>query len=288
MDNYFNYFNDCINEVDKLGIINMYNNIQTYNFYDIFDTDMLFNTIGQFPTTISPPFKINNFTLLKPKFHPFTKTTVVSSNQTKIYKIYIFQNDKNKILFLLDVLREFYFQIKFREHITNNNMTNIIVPEIHRYGIINIETNNEIICFAEMNYYNTSECNLRKIVEQEQTYRNKIEIIHDYVKKYINVRTVISVIEKQFEIYHNDLLTLEYLHRVNNQITECIEHNSEHLHNEFLSTFINNAINYNLFPSNNKYILIDFETSSMIDNDNRKCANMDKCFIYHIFNNLII
>ena len=263
IDKYFNHFNDQLNESHKLDIIKMYNNIQTYDYYDIFDTDMSFNTISSMHNK-------DKFTLLKPKFHHLIKSTVFLSNKTKIYKIIIFQNDNNKDYFLINTLREFYFQTKFREHFINNNITNIIVPEIYRYGIINIEKNNEILCFAEMKYYDPSDSEMYKMIEQEETYKKKLEILYDCSKFYNDViRVVIREAEEQLQIYHNDV------YGIGESMTRY--HDDLHMYDEIeLSkqySNINEEYCYsNIFPSsNNNHILIDFERASLINyNDHFK------------------
>ena len=256
IDKYFNHFNDQLNESHKLDIIKMYNNIQTYDYYDIFDTDMTFNSIHLNNNK-------NKYTLLKPKNHHLIKTTVILSNKTKIYKIFIFQNDNNKDYFLINTLREFYFQTKFREHFINNNITNIIVPEIYRYGIINIEKNNEIICFAEMKYYDPSDSEMYKMIEQEQTYKKKVEKLYDYSKFYNDViHVVIREAEEQLQIYHNDVLGIG--------VNMTQYHDDLHMYDETgLSreySDINTKFIYaNIFPSsNNNHILIDFERASLL------------------------
>ena len=273
IDKYFNYFNDRLNESHKLDIIKMYNNIQTYDYYDLFDTDMSFNTIN---SKMLMDDNINEYTLLKPKLINHVNVTVISSNQTKIYKMSIFKNDKNKDFFVIDALREFYFQTTFREQFINNNITNIIVPEIHRYGIINIETNNEIICFAEMNYYDTSKCSYYNIVKQEQTSKEKVEQLYNFYKNYNDIRNIIAELEKQIQIYHDNLFESEPLHRVINETRTLIEQDSEDLCADFLTTpCIWPSYGYpcNLFPSNNKYILIDFGRSSTAEFDTTEYAD---------------
>jgi hypothetical protein len=260
LDKYFNYFNDKLNESHKLDIINMYNNIQTYDFHDIFDTDLSFNTRSFYHNT-------KEYTLLNHN-EKTIKATCISSNKTKIYKIYIFNNDKYKDYFLINAMREFYFQKKFREHFISNNIEDIIVPEIYRYGIINIEKNNEIICFVEMKYYDTQNTDLYKLVEQEQTDTEIVcELFTDYIKNMYVAKSVIRDVEKQLQIYHNDMpadrLNYQFL---NNQCTY-----------EEKIWFINsNKRSHNLFQSNNKFILIDFECTSIIDRANMKDDDSNK------------
>jgi len=278
IDKYFNYFNDKLNESHKLDIINMYNNIQTYDYHDIFDTDMSFNTINM---------KSNKkkFTLLKPKFPGSIKGTVISSNQTKIYKVYIFQNDKNKDYFVINALREFYFQNKFREHFINNNIENIIIPEIYRYGIINIKTNNEILFFAEMKYY--GENNLYKIIKQQQTGTQRLEKINDYANKLKDVRNVIRGVEEQLQIYHGDILSIRHLQNSIRKVTEAIAQ-EKYKHERYWADFESIISHENIFFSNNKFIFIDFETCSIIDFDNisTEHINTRKGFMQPILNEL--
>lgn len=260
LDKYFNYFNDKLNESHKLDIINMYNNIQTYDYHDIFDTDMSLNSQHIV-------HNYNKYTLLNHN-EKTMHVTVISSNKTKIYKMYILNNDKYKDYFLINAMREFYFQKKFREHFISNNIEDIIVPEIYRYGIINIEKNNEIICFVEMKYYDTQNTDLYKLVEQEQTDREIVcELFTDYIKNMYVAKSVIRDVEKQLQIYHNDMppdrLNYQFL---NNQCTY-----------EEKIWFINsNRRSHNLFQSNNKFILIDFECTSIIDRANMKDDDSNK------------
>jgi len=274
IDNYFNhYFKDMVDENHKLDIINIYNNIQTYDYCDLFDTDMSFNTIR---TT----FNRKIFTLLKPKKYHLVKATVFSSDKTKIYKMYIFQNDKCKDYFIINALREFYFQAKFRETLINNNIQNVIVPEIYRYGIINIETNNEIICFAEMQYYHdTSIDELNNLLEQAHSYRTKLEKTYLYLKNLYSTINTITELEKQIQIYHNDIgdgirPIQDVLNSIESIVNPQNNHNDNicrnylaelnlHVDNISMVNICNRLhITDNLFLSNYKYILIDFEHTS--------------------------
>jgi hypothetical protein len=272
------YFDDRINESYKLDIITMFDNIQKYDYYDLFDTDMSFNTLKIIQDR-------NKYTLLKPKRINYIKSTVISSDKTKIYKMYIFQNDnKYKEYLILNLLIETYFQIKFREHIINNNITNLIVPEIYRYGIINIEQNNEVICFAEMQYYdNTSIYELNTELKQQQTTKQKLEKIYDYLNNFKSIINVIVDLEKQTQIYHNDIVyDINQLQNILTRIKSYVNSDSDNTNcKDYLDSLLiedewnNSHINgiYNLFLSNNKYILIDFEDSSINQTKLKKRIN---------------
>jgi hypothetical protein len=274
IDNDFNHFK--VNESHKLDIINMYNNIQTYEYCHLFDTDISFNTISTTHDEIM-------YTLLNPKKYHMTKATVISTCKTKIYKMYIFQNDKYKNYLTINALRDFYFHTKFREALINNNIQNIIVPEIYRYGIINIETNNEIICFSEMQYYdNTSIDELNNILDQEQSYRTKLEKTYLYLKNLYSTINTLKELEKQIQIYHNDIgCELKCTQRIITPIESVVNtHNNynDNICKDYLIRLEFQANNIrmknlrfdctrlsNLFLSNNKYILVDFEFASTVE-----------------------
>jgi len=274
------YFDDRINESYKLDIINMFDNIQTYDYDDLFDTDMSFSTVKVIQDR-------KKYTLLKPKSINYIKATVISSDKAKIYKMYIFQNNnKYKDYLILNSLIESYFQIKFREHIINNNITNLIVPEIYRYGIINIEQNNEVICFAEMKYYdNTSIDELNTELKQHQPAKQKLEKIYDYLNNFKSIINVIVDLEKQTQIYHNDIVY--DINQLQNRLTTIKSYvngdsDSDNTNSkDYLDTLLiedewnNSHINgiYNLFLSNNKYILIDFEYGSSNQSKSKKRIN---------------
>ena len=221
-----------------------------------------------------------------------TKATVISTCKTKIYKMYIFQNDKYKNYLIINALRDFYFQTKFREALINNNIQNIIVPEIYRYGIINIETNNEIICFAEMQYYHdTSIDELNNILEQPQSYRTKLEKTYLYLKNLYSTLNTITELEKQIQIYHNDIeCDLECMQRMITPIESVV--NPDNIYNDniykdylfrleirvhnisMINLCVGGTKSGNLFLSNNKYILIDFEFASTAEDRGYKHYDM--------------
>ena len=150
-------------------------------------------------------------------------------------------------------MREFYFQNKFREHFINNNIENIIIPEIYRYGIINIKTKNEILFFAEMKYY--GENNLYKIIKQQQTGTQKLEKINDYANKLKDVRNVIRGVEEQLQIYHGDILSIYHLQNSIRKVTEAIAQ-EKYKHERYLDDFESIISHENIFFSNNsKYSL---------------------------------
>ena len=273
------YFNYRLTENQKIDIMNMYDNIQTYDYYDLFDTDMSFNTMY----TIRDRKK---YSLLKPKHINYIKSTVISSDKTKIYKMYIFQNNNRYTDYLiLNSLIGTYFQTIFKEYLTHNNITEFTVPEIYRYGLINLESNNEIICFSEMKYYeSTGMDELHTELDKQQTPKQKLEKIYDYLDNFKSIVLVIQNIESQLQIYHNDMVYDKSLTQIQDKLTtiktniDCIDNfDDPNSQTSFLDGIIDNSwsnthtyVIHNLFRSNNKYILIDFEDSSYINDPSQR------------------
>ena len=105
IDMFFERFKHRLNNEHIQDITNMYNNVRVYKYEEVFgSTDLSFN---------SSNIKIfsQSMSLLSLKVAGIVKGTVISRERNDIiYKVHIVRNDENKDLFIINFLREIYFQ----------------------------------------------------------------------------------------------------------------------------------------------------------------------------------
>ncbi len=292
IDMYFEQFKHRLTDKHKQDITNMYDNIHVYNYDEVFGpSDLSFNTSN---ITIFRHYS----TVLNPKKMGFIKGTVISPETNDIiYKLHICQNDENKDLFIINFLREVYFQNTFRDILTKEGVTSIIIPEIYRHGLIYNNETNDVLIFMEMRMYDFNECFALTVMDMMSTYKAKVETLHTHAVKCYNNRCIFSDLEKKYGLYHNDNVSSEeldlYIHNLLIPLSynSPPETNDEDVENKCKEYIMNafdefNAIfSDNFFSSVNKTILIDFEDASVnpFDHD----LGYHRNYIPTIVNNLI-
>lgn len=268
VDNYFTSFKDSFNEIDKTNIIDMFNNLNTYNYDEIFTTDPSFNTMNIY-------FKSPQISLLSPPDYLFQKGTIISNDNKNIFKVYIFNNDQYKDLFIINSVREVYYSNRFRSILLDNNIEQVFIPEINQYGIINKSPTNKIIFFFKMPYYErTNVVILNEFLKFD--IKTKFNILFDYLTLYTQSVSKIKLIENNNQIFHNDFNreTGPFLNNINailESITSLVNENDI----EKMKLYIQNQEKEGIFPlkfcyfnrnnifyHNGKLCLIDFECTS--------------------------
>jgi hypothetical protein len=269
IDMYFEQFKNRLTDKHKQDITNMYDNIHVCNYDEVFGpTDLSFNT------SKSIIFR-EHMNIRSPIIAGITKGTLISRDKSdRIYKVNICRNDENKNLFILNFLREIYFQKTFRDILIKEGITSIIVPEVYRYGIIYNNETNDVVIFMEMHMYDFTECFIQTIIDTKPTYKAKLETIQLYARKHCNDIVILSDLEKKYNLYHNDNVSRQSIESYifNSSIPLSYnsppETNQEDVENKCKEFITNDShmVNYifggNLFNSINKTILIDFEDAS--------------------------
>jgi hypothetical protein len=288
LDNFFNFFKDCFNESDKTNMIHMFNNLNTYNYDEIFTTDPSFNTLN----IIS---KYSQLSLLSLNNNILHKGTIVSNDNKNIFKVYIFNNDQNKDLFIINCIREVYYSNTLRNALIDNNVEQIFIPEINQYGITGLSSTDQIIFFFKMPYYEHTNV----IIPGEFSnldIKTKFNILFDYLTLYTQSVSNVNLVENNIQIFHNDfnqeMYRIKYLNNINEilkDITTLINNNDieqmdlyiqeqEQKHNCYPFNFLRINRN-NIFNHNGKLCLIDFENAYSKPNKIK--------FLRHIICNLI-
>jgi len=271
IDMYFERFKHRLNNEHIQDITNMYNNVRVYKYEEVFgSTDLSFN---------SSNIKIfsQSMSLLSPKVAGIVKGTAISRERNDIiYKVHIVRNDENKDLFIINFLREIYFQITFRDILIKEGITSIIVPEVYRHGIVYNNETNDIIIFMEMHMYDFSECFLKTIIDIMPSSKTKLDAMIKYARTYYNNAKVVSDIENKYNLYHNDIINVETIYDFITEVSSemyDISHidinNEADIENHYKETLLRHDTNIeflfggNLFSSINTNILIDFEDMSI-------------------------
>ena len=268
IDMYFERFKHRLNDEHIQDITNMYDNVRVYNYEEVFgSTDLSFNTIN---TKVFRQY----MNLLSPKVAGITKGTLISREKNDIiYKVNICRNDENKDMFIINFLREIYFQITFRDILIKEGIASIIVPEVYRHGIIYNNETNDIIIFMEMRMYDFSECFLKTIIDMMPTSKTKLDAMIKYTRVYYNNLKVVLDIENKYNLYHNDIVNIEIIDQLIKEVSYKIslidinyEADIENRYKQILSHHefeIEFLFGGNLFDSINKSILLDFEDMSI-------------------------
>jgi hypothetical protein len=114
------------------------------------------------------------------------------------YKIQVFANDDNKHIHILNCLKEVYFHNSCRKYIIDNNIEHTIIPEIFRYGIIQLPDSNRIISFIEIKQYiDTSSIFI------EPDYVKQIIIVESILTRYNQTLSLITQMETDLNIKLN-------------------------------------------------------------------------------------
>jgi len=236
----FCFDNKRINKTDKQEILLLHTNLQTYNYDDVFSPDV----VCKFHKTHM------NFhrTIIENSAHYFLTGTVIHKNKNRIFKIWITNKDhpcSNDLCFLM--LIEYYFQNIFVNNITDSIL---IVPQTYKYGKVILNTNNEILYFYEMEYYDSTKYMLDSIINLDnESVLRKILYFH-------------TIFEAGFTALRNMESRISVIHADNNDYNPAFSRNINHaLSNSSLikKEYLDPLISYNnMLIYNDKLILIDF------------------------------
>jgi hypothetical protein len=188
---YFDYHttNELLNDTHAAEILQMFNILHTYEYNDVFDSHVIITNIGR-PEVLNVPISLNETSQILQHF--------TGNDNNNNYKIQVFDNDDNKDIHILNCLKEVYIHNKFRKYIVDNNIEHTIVPEIFRYGIIQLPDTNKIISFIESKrYIDTNSL----FIEPDKI--NQIRIIEEVLVKYKQTLSLIKQIEAEFYMKFN-------------------------------------------------------------------------------------
>lgn len=190
---YFDYCitNNILNNTHADAILQMYNSLPIYQFDDVFN-----NTTLTIYKRHSKTMKDNKF--ITDVLEAIQVYSCYDNN--KHYKIMQFDDNDYQYIHILNMLKEVYFQNSFHKYITDNNIEHTIVPEILRYGIIQISHTNKIISFLETTDYidNTNMFN-------EPNYITQIRNIEDMLTRYSQTLLLIKQIQTDLDVTYNPI-----------------------------------------------------------------------------------
>jgi hypothetical protein len=167
--------NELLNDTHASEILQMFNDLHTYQYNDVFSTTISINTgrtniLTDVNTIIQPLQILQSF---------------ICNDDNHKYKIQVFANDDNKHIHILNCLKEVYFHNSCRKYIIDNNIEHTIIPEIFRYGIIQLPDSNRIISFIEIKQYIDT---------------SSIFIEPDYVKQIIIVESILTIYDQTLSL----------------------------------------------------------------------------------------
>lgn len=273
-ENIGGYLDYCIEkgtlyEVDKLKLLYMYDNLVTYKYDEIFNKSQTLFTLNLSCQSL------NNKPLLGYlNEETIYKCTSISNDNETIHKIYVLHNDnKFKSLFLINYIREVYFQqlcYSLLHNIKDN--TQLIIPNILRYGLVNKDE--QIYFFFEMPYYKREsiECSITPNIHDCNVKYEYIRLLNN-CKNITRSLELIGIFENN-NIFHNDI----HIDRgtINNYINHLLTYNihdefdDKLFYTDFIKEYHKNRIDLhddNLFVFNdNTCILIDFEKAYRLSN----------------------
>lgn len=280
MENVVTYLDYCVEkgtlyETDKENVLNMYTNLITYNYAEIFTSHQ---------TILSKKIydihhDTNNDTLVDNlvdntvyKMASLSASTITTSETSgTVYKTYVFHNNNSlKEYIIINGILEIYFQQQY--HLVLNSIDNntvLIVPEILRYGLV--INDNKTYLFFETPYYKPTTIHIES--------NDNVDIIYEYNRLLNNCRNMlqslnlIHTISSEHNIFHNDIqITTSEVENYINQILSY-DINDEASMQSFYTNILEDSMfnktidlfDLNIFTYNNQScILIDFEESSRL------------------------
>jgi|LauGreDrversion4_2_1035121.scaffolds.fasta_scaffold43283_4 hypothetical protein len=265
-------------ETDKESVLNMYTNLITYNYDEIFSSHQTILSKKNYDIH----YDTENETLVDNlidntvyKMASVSASTITTSEISgTVHKTYVVHNNNSfKEYIIINGILEIYFQQQYHSILNSIvNNTVLIVPEILRYGLVN--NDNKTYLFFEMPYYKPTTINIES--------NDNVDIIYEYNRLLNNCRNMlqslnlIDTIHSEHNIFHNDIsvITTSQIEMFINQILtydindeasrqsfykDVLEDN---MFNKTIDLFDPNIFTYN----NQSCILIDFEEASRLSN----------------------
>ena len=265
-------------ETDKESVLNMYTNLITYNYDEIFSSHQTILSKKNYDIH----YDTENETLVDNlidntvyKMASVSASTITTSEISgTVHKTYVVHNNNSfKEYIIINGILEIYFQQQYHSILNSIvNNTVLIVPEILRYGLVN--NDNKTYLFFEMPYYKPTTINIES--------NDNVDIIYEYNRLLNNCRNMlqslnlIDTIHSEHNIFHNDIsvITTSQIETFINQILtydindeasrqsfykDVLEDN---MFNKTIDLFDPNIFTYN----NQSCILIDFEEASRLSN----------------------
>ncbi len=249
----YNFYEKFINDNlltknDYDNILQMFNNLKSYSFNDIYDN----TTYLQKPKIKTSISSINGTTCILSKSVSLRNNVVIKhiniSNDDTI------NNYRDPLYF--NFCKEIYFQNIFFQEINKEEDNDIIIPNIIRYGITNSDNQWDSSIFFETQYYKqdyyTIDVNDDNIMNIYEKIKTKIDTqAHSF--------NFFSILQDKLQLYHNDLCDIQsscnqLLENITDPDVDDIE--KKRLLNQFIN-FHN--CRGNLFCHNDKFVILDFE-----------------------------
>jgi len=247
---------------DKEKLMEMYKNIPKYKFSDIFNKDPNFYKINNIPCIRTKC--IDNRTSLCSKSCILISRGIIK-HENNIYKVLILEKDYIfKDVYCIQFLTEIYFH---KLAFNNNNNNNVIIPEIQDYGELIDMEDNKTIYFYKIPYYekklNTDIDIICRLENNNIVIDNNAEhrVLLDSYKKYMEGYNVLSYLHEKYNINHNDI----WFNSEKDNLKDYMENYSK-TRNASIKESILKLQKSNMYISNNKCIIIDFEFACRFHN----------------------
>lgn len=261
-----------INETDKKEILLLYANLQTYNFSDVFSS----NVIYKFHKS---SMDWSNRIITDKSLLPYMiRGVAISKNNNRIFKLWIINKEHphtNDICF--QMLIEYYFHTIFLTSTTDNIL---VVPQIYNYGKVIIETNNEVLYFYEMEYYDSTKYVLDSINNLDvENKLHKIRYLNDIFN---NGYAALCNMESRTSVFHIDHDTPVWFNGLVDNALNASDKSSKDRAVEYLIQNIDTLTSYNNLIYNDKFVLIDFGEAGRNNYDKQSNQVLETSLYYTI------
>jgi len=260
-EQFFNLTSHLLDDTQSNEIMDLFNNLQTFNYNDIFGNNDFSLTR---PRIISAMPKMS---LRKPKIINITKAVINSDKLENFYKVWCFHDDKYKDWWILLALKEVYFHNLYYNYLINNNIKDFTIPILYRHGLINNSTeySTEYIFFIEMKKYDIKP--LPNFIVDENT--NQLQELIDYYTEFRDM--IVTISNLNTGIHHNDHISptrmnksLAWLEKTKARIEHFGIKNFNNPHGSFF-WFLRREVGENIVKlMDGTFMLLDFEHSSTI------------------------
>jgi hypothetical protein len=202
----------------------------------------------------------------------------ISKNNNRIFKLWIINKEHphmNDIC--VQMLIEYYFHNIFLNSVNNNIL---VVPQTYNYGKVIIETNNEVLYFYEMEYYDSTKYFLDSINNLD--VENKLQKIRYFNDIFNNGYTALCNMESRISVFHIDHDTPRWFNEVVNNALNANDKSSKEKAVEYLMQNIDALTSYNTFIYNDKFVVIDFGEAGRNNYDKQSNQVLESSLYYNI------